>query len=125
MKKRLLAVFAVLVSSALAGCSKPEPRGTGEATPPLAASSTSLAITVDGSGYHPTSANAASGKPVHLVFTRTSNDGCGQKLVFPALGIRKDLPLNEAVAVDVTMPASGQLAFTCGMNMYRGSIVAQ
>ena len=125
MKRRLLAVLAVLLSSMMSGCSKPEPRGTGEAAPTLAASATSLAITVDGSGYHPATASAPPGKPVRLVFTRTSDAGCGQKLVFPTLGIRKDLPLNEAVPVDVTMPASGQLAFTCGMNMYRGAIVAQ
>jgi plastocyanin domain-containing protein len=60
-----------------------------------------------------------------MVFTRISDQGCGQQLVFPALGIKKDLPLNQPVEVDVTMPASGSVSFTCGMDMYRGSIVAQ
>ena len=84
-----------------------------------------IAITVDGSGYHPASVNAPAGKPTTLVFTRTSDEGCGQQLVFPSLNIRKDLPLNQAVKVDLTMPASGSVAFTCGMGMYRGTVVAQ
>lgn len=82
-----------------------------------------IAITVDGSGYHPSSIKAPAGKPARLIFTRTSDEGCGQQLVFPAQGIRKDLPLNQPVTVDITMPASGNVAFTCGMNMLRGSIV--
>ena len=56
--------------------------------------------------------------------TRTTDEGCGQELVFPSLGIKKALPLNQPIAIDVTMPASGKLAFTCGMDMMRGTIVA-
>jgi plastocyanin domain-containing protein len=82
-------------------------------------------VAVDGTGYHPSEAKAPAGKPVRLEFTRTSDEGCGQQLVFPTLDIKKDLPLNQPVAVDVTMPASGQVAFTCGMDMYKGSIVAE
>ncbi len=84
-----------------------------------------IAVSVDASGYHPESVHAPAGKPARLIFTRTTDEGCGQQLVFPSLGIRKDLPLNRPVTVDVTMPASGSVAFTCGMNMYRGSVVVQ
>jgi plastocyanin domain-containing protein len=35
-----------------------------------------------------------------------------------------DLPLNQPVAIDLTMPASGEVAFACGMDMMHGSIVA-
>lgn len=84
-----------------------------------------LQLTVDGTGYHPSSISAPSGKPVRLTVTRTSDEGCGQQIVFPSLNIRRDLPLNQAVTVEFTMPASGNVAFTCGMDMLRGSIVAQ
>jgi plastocyanin domain-containing protein len=47
------------------------------------------------------------------------------RLVFPTTNVRRDLPLNQAVEVPVTVPASGSLAFTCGMNMYQGSVVVQ
>ena len=83
------------------------------------------AIRVGAEGYEPARATAAPGSPVRLVFTRTTDEGCGQQLVFPDLDIRRDLPLDQPVAVDVTMPASGTVRFTCGMDMYQGQIVAQ
>ncbi len=84
-----------------------------------------LRVAVNDKGYEPAEVRAVAGKPVRLVFTRTTDEGCGQQLVFPELNIRKDLPLNEAVAVDFTMPASGKVKFTCGMDMYQGAVVAQ
>jgi plastocyanin domain-containing protein len=120
MNRLILALAATL---ALPACKK-EPEAT--ATSGAAASADgSVAIKVDATGYHPAEASAPAGKPVKLVFTRTTDDGCGQQLVFPDLDIRKDLPLNQPVTVDVTMPASGKIAFACGMDMYRGSIVAK
>jgi plastocyanin len=83
-----------------------------------------IQIEVDANGYKPTEVTAPAGKTVQLVFTRTSDEGCGQQLVFPSLNIKRDLPLNQPVNVEVTMPATGNITFTCGMDMYRGSIVA-
>ncbi|HXS18827.1 MAG TPA: cupredoxin domain-containing protein [Polyangiaceae bacterium] len=93
-------------------------------TPPGAAA-TELSLNVDASGYHPDKVSAPAGRPVRLTVTRTSDEGCGQQITFPSLAIRKDLPLHRPVSIDLTMPASGELAFTCGMNMLRGSIVAE
>jgi plastocyanin domain-containing protein len=45
--------------------------------------------------------------------------------VIPAEKIQRDLPLDRPVAVDVTVPPSGKLAFTCGMGHYEGAVVAQ
>lgn len=112
-------------------CSKPANVAAPSPSPaaPASASQVStgapIAISVDGRGYHPDSVQAPAGKPTRLIFTRTSDEGCGQQLIFPTLDIRKDLPLNKPVTVDLTMPPSGNVAFTCGMNMLRGSIVAQ
>lgn len=118
MNRLILALAATL---AFPACKKePEVTASSGAAPDGA-----IAIKVDATGYHPAEASAPAGKPVKLVFTRTTDDGCGQQLVFPDLDIRKDLPLNQPVTVDVTMPASGKIAFACGMDMYRGSIVAK
>jgi plastocyanin domain-containing protein len=102
-----------------AACSKP----AGNA--PAKGSAGAIRVIVDASGYQPAEVRAPAGKPVRLEFLRTSDDGCGQQLVFPTLDIRRDLPLNEVVPVDITMPASGSLSFTCGMDMYRGAVIAQ
>ncbi len=83
-----------------------------------------LQLTVDGSGYHPSSLRSAPNSAVHLSVTRTSDEGCGQQIVFPSLNIRRDLPLNQSVDIEFTMPPTGEVAFTCGMSMMRGSIVA-
>ena len=83
-----------------------------------------LEVKVDAVGYHPDTLHAKAGKPVRLVVTRTTDDGCGQQLVVPSLHLKYDLPLNQPVAIDLTMPSSGSLAFACGMDMMKGSIVA-
>jgi len=84
-----------------------------------------LSVTVDAVGYHPAELRAKGGKAVRLVVTRTTDDGCGQQIVVPSLHLKYDLPLNQPVAIDLTMPTSGTLGFACGMDMYKGSIVAE
>lgn len=105
------------------GCRQDPPASPN---PPPAANATAgrVNITVDGRGYHPASVTVPAGRPVTLVFTRTSDEGCGQQLVFPSLSIRRDLPLGQPVEVTTT-PQPGTLAFTCGMGMYQGSVVVR
>ena len=114
---------SVLVAAALSqGCAK-SPSAPGA---PAAATTAGhrIAITVGEQGYQPSSVNVPAAQPVTLVFTRTSDQGCGTQVVFPSLNLRRDLPLNQPVEVTFT-PAVGTLAFTCGMNMLRGAVVAQ
>lgn len=121
---KLIGLFEFILASA---CDRRAPAGV-EAQPPPSASQASIrpiAISVDASGYHPDSVRAAPGKQARLVFTRTSDEGCGHQLVFPTLTIQKDLPLNQPVTVDIAMPESGSIAFTCGMDMLRGAVVAE
>jgi hypothetical protein len=79
-------------------------------------------VIVDAGGYHPAEVRAPAGSKVTLAFTRTSEQGCGQELVIEAMEIKRPLPLNEAVEIEVVVPASGELGFACGMNMYRGKV---
>lgn len=85
----------------------------------------SIAITVDGEGYHPSTVKASAGKKAKLVFTRTTDKTCGTEVVFAALNIKKELPLNQPTTIEVDVPASGQLAFACGMDMLKGTVVVQ
>lgn len=83
-------------------------------------------VRVDDQGYHPATIRAAAGRSLTLVFRRADALNCGEKVKFPSMGnLERDLPVGQAVEVAVTVPASGELAFTCGMGMYRGSVVAQ
>ena len=103
-------------------------RGTPVAPVPPAelnvVSGGSVQVLVDGAGYHPSTIRTSAGATVRLQFRRITADACGEELVVPSLNIRRALPLNQTV--EVTLPAvTGRLAFTCGMNMLQGAVVAQ
>lgn len=82
-------------------------------------------ISVTKDGFSRSSISAEVGSPLTLIFTRRSNEGCGNKVVFPSLGITRNLPVGKAVTVVITPKKEGTINFTCGMGMYKGSIVAQ
>ncbi|GAB5540429.1 MAG: cupredoxin domain-containing protein [Sandaracinaceae bacterium] len=82
-------------------------------------------IEVNASGYEPAQVQATAGQPLTLVFTRTTDEGCGQELAIPAHDIRRRLPLDEPVEVTITPTEAGELRFTCGMDMYDGAIVVR
>ena len=90
-----------------------------------AQSSGRIAIRADDKGFTPSSVTLKKGAPATLVFTRTSNDTCATSVVFPELKIKKDLPLNQPVDVEVPTGDARTLAFTCGMGMFKSSVVVQ
>jgi plastocyanin domain-containing protein len=109
------------------GCKGSE---TPAAPPALPTTATAQAggtvpVLVDGDGYHPAEVRAPAGARITLAFRRTTDECCGQQLRIPSMQLQRDLPLNVTVPIEVTVPASGALAFTCGMNMYRGSVVVR
>lgn len=81
-------------------------------------------ISVAKKGFSRNSINVEVGSPLTLIFTRRTNEGCGSKVVFPSLGITEDLPVGKAVKIKFTPKKEGTINFTCGMGMYKGSIVA-
>ena len=117
---RSIASVSLSALLALAACSKPA--AAPPATGPQGANR--FNVTVDADGYHPSTVSVHAGQPTTIVFTRTSDEGCGQQLVFPSLNVRRDLPLNQPVEVQITPSTVAPIAFTCGMGMMRGTIVA-
>jgi plastocyanin domain-containing protein len=84
-----------------------------------------IAIRADDKGFTPSSVNVAKGAHTTLVFTRTTDDTCAKDVVFPELKLKKALPLNQPVDVDVPTDSARTLAFTCGMGMFNSSVVIQ
>jgi plastocyanin domain-containing protein len=80
-------------------------------------------VTVTEKGFEPDRVKAAAGQLVTLRFTRTATRTCADAVEVQGDPVRHMLPLNAAVDVKVTAPKSGELAFACPMNMYRGAIV--
>ena len=80
-------------------------------------------ISITAKGFEPASVNLKANVPAKLTFLRTTNDTCATEVVIPDYKIKKELPLNKAVDVDFTPTKAGDVAFACGMGMYKGKIV--
>ncbi len=83
-----------------------------------------VTITVDG-GYEPSRIVVQAGQPVRLNFSRKDPSSCLEQVLLPDFHIAADLPLNAITSVEFTPKKAGHYVFTCGMNMFRGEIIAE
>ncbi len=79
-------------------------------------------VTVRG-GYSPDLIEVEAGRPVRLTFVREEENPCTAELVFPGLGLVRELPVGRPVTVEFTPEGPGEYAFHCGMNMVRGKVI--
>ena len=79
-------------------------------------------ISLGEKGYEPSRLTLRAGVTARLTFIRTTDKTCGTEISFPSLDLKRALPLNEPVVIEFT-PKAGELGFTCGMNMLKGTIV--
>ncbi len=126
MRVTLLLVLGLCAAS----CKKDETKAK-PAEPPAAPAATvgsdglrRVAIGVDDSGYHPDRIPGKPGEKLVLVFTRTNDAECISNLKAPD-GKLVPLPLNKPVEIPVTVPATGEVGFACGMDMFHGVVVAE
>lgn len=82
-------------------------------------------VSITDAGFDPPRLTFKAGVPAKITFTRRSEKTCATEVVFPSLNIRRDLPLNQPVVIEFTPEKPGEVAFACGMNMFRGSVVIQ
>jgi len=82
-------------------------------------------IGVGEASFEPSRLTLRAGVPARLTFTRTSDKTCATSVVFASLKIKKELPLNEPVTIEFTPSQAGEVAFACGMNMLRGTLVVE
>jgi plastocyanin domain-containing protein len=118
-------VFTVVLIALAVACKREQPVRPNNISVVTAPANGRVSVLVDGEGYHPNTVRARAGQQLTLVFTRNTDETCGQQLVFPTINVRRDLPLNQPVEVSLTVPATGSIGFTCGMNMYQGSVTVQ
>ena len=84
----------------------------------------SVDILVDG-GYSPEAISIPKGKTTKLNFIRKDPTACLEEVMFGDFKIRKNLPLNQKVVVELTPQKSGEFTYTCSMNMYHGKIIVK
>lgn len=84
--------------------------------------SDSVDIKVEG-GYTPDVISIPKGKTTKINFIRKDPSSCLEEVVLSEFKIRKFLPLNKRVSVEITPQKSGKFPFECGMNMFHGKII--
>jgi hypothetical protein len=97
-------------------------RVTTDAAP---VASAELKVTVTERGFEPATLTIPPNRPTKITFLRKVDPSCGDTILFPDLGIKKELPLNKPVVVELPARPGGELRFTCDMDMYRGKVIVQ
>ncbi|WP_437985815.1 cupredoxin domain-containing protein [Sorangium sp. So ce117] len=108
-----IALGITSVASAL-GCSQP-----ASAEPQKAPRV--VEIMVHGA-FVPDKIAAVEGERLQLRLVRHDSGGCTKEVVFPSLGVRKELPTGQPVTIDLPELKAGELKFECGMGMIKGTI---
>jgi plastocyanin domain-containing protein len=91
---------------------------TAAAIPPDA-----LPLQVGARGFAPSSLRVAVKQPIKLAITRDKESNCASRIVFPSLGVARELPLGATTIIELPAQPAGELRFTCGMGMYKGALV--
>ncbi len=123
--------FALRSERERLGWAPPAPLPVSAAPPPATVPASSAAapgvltrrIEITAAGLVPARVTVPAGQPIDLVFIRRVEETCGTDVVVPELGITRDLPLDTPVTIRLPAHEPGELAFTCGMGMLKGTIV--
>lgn len=84
----------------------------------------SVDIVVNG-GYSPEVISIPKDKLTKINFIRTDPTDCLSEVVLGDFKIRRELPLNQKVTVELTPQKSGEYGYSCAMNMYHGKIIVK
>jgi plastocyanin domain-containing protein len=128
MIRPTVVALALGLALALVACkqdAKVEPAGPTPVTAGAAGPDGVRRVAVDAGkeGYRPERIGGKPGEKLVLVFTRTYDAACIAQLKTPD-GKLVDLPKGTPVEVPVTVPATGEVGFACGMDMFHGAVVA-
>jgi plastocyanin domain-containing protein len=95
-----------------------------EPPPPTSPAVREIEVVVDG-GYKPGRIVIPEGERVRLKLIRKDYSPCTREVVFASLGIRRELPTNVPVVIEIPAQKPGEIPFACGMNMVKGVIVVE
>ena len=113
LTSRILIAVVILVTGAATNAGAAKPRLQ------------TATVKITERGFEPYILKFRRGVRTRITFVRTTDSTCATEVVFPELGIKRDLPLNRPVTITFTPRKKGELGFTCGMNMMRGKLLVQ
>ncbi|MBI1866560.1 MAG: cupredoxin domain-containing protein [Candidatus Staskawiczbacteria bacterium] len=76
-------------------------------------------------GYSPEVISIPKGKTTKINFIRQDSNSCLEEVVLGDFKIRKYLPLNQKVTIELTPQQSGEFGYSCAMNMFHGKIIVK
>lgn len=147
--RNMLIPFAMCALFAGAGCGAPEGQssaapapaaaagGAAASAPPTAGTGSETAaavpmkvagyqvvrVIVRDTGYTPDRIRLEAGVPVKMVFVQEATSHCAAQIMIPAMGVPvTDLPPGKETVVEFSPAEAGTFAFTCGMDMLRGTL---
>lgn len=86
--------------------------------------SDSVDIIVDG-GYTPETISISKNKTIKINFIRKDSNSCLEEVILSDFKIKKYLPLNQKITVELTPKKTGEFTYSCAMNMYHGKIIVR
>lgn len=81
-------------------------------------------IKVNG-GYQPENIILKKGEKTTLNFLRTDTNSCLEEVVLPEFKIKKYLPMNKKISIEIKPEKTGEFEISCGMNMFHGKITVR
>lgn len=94
--------MALLALLPVAGCRRAGPR--------------TLHLEVTEHGFTPSPVEVKAGEPLTLVVTRKTEDTCATEIVFDDPPLKRDLPLNQPVTLELTPSRPGEIVYGCAMD---------
>lgn len=86
--------------------------------------SDSVDIIVEG-GYTPEAISIPKNKTTKINFIRKDSNSCLEEVILGDFKIKKYLPLNQKITVELTPKKTGEFTYSCAMNMYHGKIIVK
>lgn len=76
-------------------------------------------------GYKPEVITVAQNQTTTLNFLRRDKNPCLEEVILSGFKIRKFLPMDKKVSIQLTPKKKGVFPFSCGMSMFHGKLIVK
>tara|TARA_B110000495_G_C22917864_1_gene536184 strand:+ start:766 stop:1119 length:354 start_codon:yes stop_codon:yes gene_type:complete len=91
----------------------------------VSANEGTITVTVEDGTYQPSRIRLPAGQPATIQFLRKDASPCAALVLFSDFDINEELPLDQYKSITLPAMSSGEYAFNCQMQMYRGTVIVE